>query len=110
MHQAWCNSFTVKTIYASRALTQTEQQYGQIEKELLAVVFGIERFNKYTYGRKVLVKCDHKALKIIHKKLLTSAQKHLQHMLLRLKKCYSTYKSGRQIHVGDVLLRAYKRD
>lgn len=34
----------------SRALTQTEQQYGQIEKELLAVVFGIERFNKYTYG------------------------------------------------------------
>ena len=31
----------------SRALTDTECRYAQIEKELLAVVFGLEKFNQY---------------------------------------------------------------
>ena len=30
-------------VYASRALTKTEQNYAQVEKELLAVVFGMEK-------------------------------------------------------------------
>ena len=38
--------------YASRSLTTTEQGYAQIEKELLAIVYGCERFNQYVYGRK----------------------------------------------------------
>ena len=37
-------------VYASKALTQTECNYAQIEKEMLAVVFGLERFENYTYG------------------------------------------------------------
>jgi len=39
--------------YASRALTETEQRYAQIEKEMLAIVFGAERFHQYVYGREV---------------------------------------------------------
>ena len=39
--------------YASRALTQAEQHYSQIEKELLAQVFGLEHNHQYVYGRKV---------------------------------------------------------
>ena len=39
--------------YASRSLIQAEEHYAQIEKELLAVVFGSERFNHYVYGRPV---------------------------------------------------------
>ena len=34
--------------YASRALTTTEMNYAQIEKELLAIVFDVERFHQYT--------------------------------------------------------------
>ena len=41
--------------YASRALTETEKRYNQIEKEMLRVVFGLSRFYTYTYGRKVTV-------------------------------------------------------
>ncbi|XP_044179125.1 uncharacterized protein K02A2.6-like [Acropora millepora] len=41
--------------FASRALTACEMGYAPIEKELLAVVYGMERFHHYTYGRKVTV-------------------------------------------------------
>ena len=41
--------------YASRALTETEPRYAQIEKEMLAVVVAVERFNDYTFGRKTIL-------------------------------------------------------
>ena len=34
--------------FCSRALSDVETRYAQIEKELLAVVFGLERFHQYT--------------------------------------------------------------
>lgn len=84
--------------YASRASTPTEQHFAQIEKELLAVEFGMERFNQYTYGRKVFVERDHKPHEIIHKKGLTSAP-DLQRMFLRLHKydLEITYKRGKNV-------------
>jgi hypothetical protein len=36
--------------YASRALAETEFRYAQIEKEMLAVVVAVEKFNDYTFG------------------------------------------------------------
>lgn len=45
---------------ASRALNKSEQNYSQIEKETLAIVFGAEHFNQYVYGIKFVVKSDHK--------------------------------------------------
>ena len=41
--------------YASRALTSTEQNYAQIEKEMLAIVFAAGRFDQYVYGTTVKV-------------------------------------------------------
>ena len=35
----------------SRALTETEQRYSNIERELLAIVFALKRLNHYTFGR-----------------------------------------------------------
>ena len=51
--------------YASRSMTSAEQNYAQIEKELLAVVFGCERFNMYTYGAELDVMTDHTPLESI---------------------------------------------
>ena len=39
----------------SRALTETEQRYLNIERELLAIVFALERLNHYTFGRTITV-------------------------------------------------------
>lgn len=72
--------------YASRALTVSEQNYAQIKKELLAIVFGLEKFEHYVYGREVTVESYHKPLEIIFKKSLITTPKRLQRMLLRLQK------------------------
>eukprot|EP00731_Ephydatia_muelleri_P007912 Em0004g250a len=59
--------------YASRALTDTEKRYAQIEKQLLAVVYALEKFNQYVYGKTVQVESDHKPLESITKKSLCQA-------------------------------------
>ena len=51
--------------YASRSMTETETNYAQIEKEMLAIVFAVERFEQYVYGCPVLVQTDHKPLESI---------------------------------------------
>ena len=48
--------------YASRALTLSERNWAQIDKESLSVLFGLERFDQYTYGRQSKVENDHKPL------------------------------------------------
>ena len=95
--------------YASRALTPTETNYAQIEKELLAIVFGVERFQGYVYGRKIFIDTDHKPLKSIMKKSLLSAPKRLQRMLLRLRKFDPdvSIRKGTEMHMTDPLSRAY---
>ncbi|XP_034052535.1 uncharacterized protein LOC117533010 [Gymnodraco acuticeps] len=71
--------------FASRALTQTEQNYSQIEKECLSIVFACQRFNYYLYGRgDVTAETDHRPLVSIFTKPLLSAPKRLQSMLLTL--------------------------
>ena len=94
--------------YASRTLTETEKRYAQIEKEMLAVSFGLEKFHHYTYGRHVSVDTDHKPLVVIVTKPLSKAPKRLQALLRRTQK-YNyllTYKSGKSITVADDLSRS----
>ncbi len=49
--------------YASRALNQHEQRYATIEQEALAVVWAVELFRCYLYGRPFKVYSDHLPLK-----------------------------------------------
>lgn len=51
--------------YASRSLTEVEQKYSHTEKEVLAVVWGCERFHMYLIGTKFDLFTDHKALEVI---------------------------------------------
>ena len=95
--------------YASRALTDPETRYAQIEKELLAVAFAFTRFHQYVYGKEVEVESDHKPLESITKKQLSAAPPRLQRMLLQLQRYTFTlvYKPGKDMVLADTLSRAY---
>lgn len=48
--------------YAPRAMTPVEVNYDNIEKELLAIVFGVKRFKQYLQGPPLKIETDHKPL------------------------------------------------
>ena len=51
--------------YASKILDGAQQNYSTTEKELLAIVYALEKFRQYLLGTKVIVYSDHAALKYL---------------------------------------------
>jgi hypothetical protein len=68
--------------YASKTLTGPQLNYATTEKELLVVVFAIEKFRSYLVGMKVIVYIDHAALKYLLMK--NDAKPHLIRWILLL--------------------------
>jgi hypothetical protein len=68
--------------YASKTLNDAQLNYSTTKKELLAVVFALDKFRSYLLGYKVLIYSDHVALKYFLSK--KDAKSHLIRWILLL--------------------------
>ncbi|KAJ9551268.1 hypothetical protein OSB04_015313 [Centaurea solstitialis] len=91
--------------YASRTLDSAQANYSTTEKELLAVVFALEKFRQYLLGTKVVVFTDHAALRYLMTK--KDAKPRLIRWILLLQEFDLEIrdKSGAQNLVADHLSR-----
>ena len=94
--------------YHSTSLTDTQRRYFQIEKELLAVHFGLLRFAQFVYGQSVIVESDHKPLVGLLDKPIASCSPRIQRMRLQLQRFdfKLVYKPGKELFIADTLSRA----
>ena len=74
-------------------------------ENILAIVFGCEKFHTYLYRRTFVVETDHKPLEMISMKNLIAAPVRLQRMLLQLQQydMVITYRSGKEMLLDDAL-------
>ena len=73
------------TEYASRTLFNAERNYSNLEREALALVFGLKKFHQYIYSRHFGLVTDHKPLEaLFNEKRATLAAARIQCWVLTL--------------------------
>ena len=94
--------------YGSTTLTKSQQIWGQIEKELLAIYFGCKKFDQFCFGQKVNAESDHKPLETLFKKSFHDIPIRLQRIMLKLERYDLSVKwvPGKQLLIADALSRA----
>ena len=95
--------------YVSRAMTECEQRYAQIEKEALALTWDCERLNQYLLGSKFLLETDHKPLvHLLSTKNLEELPIRIQRFCLRMMRYQYDIKHipGKELNTADFLSRS----
>ncbi|XP_037942899.1 uncharacterized protein K02A2.6-like [Teleopsis dalmanni] len=96
--------------YASKKLNSSQERYSQIEKEALAIIYGVTKFHQYLYGRRFELITDHQALTTLfnpNRKLPVMALHRLQRwaIVLQAYEYIIRFKSSSQNANADALSR-----
>lgn len=96
--------------YASRTLNAAERRYSQLEREGLAIVYGVKKFHNYLHGRSFTIESDHQPLSHLFsetKSIPTMASARIQRWALTLAAYQYNirYKSGKTLNNADALSR-----
>ena len=91
--------------YQSRKLLDAETRYATVEKECLASVWGIQKFERYLYGRHFILETGHQPLKCLQKQ---PTNPRLTRWALQLQPYSFTVRviAGKDNHGADFLSRA----
>lgn len=95
--------------FASRSLTDAEKNYSQLDREGLAVIFGLKKFHKYVFGRPFTILTDHKPLITLFNEMKqvpsTSLRVQRWALLLRGYEYHIEYRPGQSNGNADCLSR-----
>ena len=95
--------------YFSRALTQTETRYSQIEKECLAFTWLAERASDYILGKEITGETDHKPLvPLLTTHSIYQLPPRIQRMRMRLMRFHIkslVHIPGKEMYASDMLSR-----
>jgi hypothetical protein len=92
--------------YASKKLTTAEQRYPIIEKECLAIVFAVHKFNKYVYGRHFTLQTDHSPLVAMRRNRIANDRIMRWSLLLQTYDMDIQYIRGSDNVIADYLSRS----
>ena len=70
--------------YALRALTKTEQNHQNLEREALETIWGMEKFHYFLYGKEFTLETEQKPLVSIYKKHMINTNPRVQKLLSML--------------------------
>ena len=89
--------------FMSKALTDTQSRYSNIECEILGVVTGVEHFHQYLFGRQFTLYMDHKPIESLVLKPLLDTSPRVQRLMLCLSQYHMKveYKAGKYLLLSD---------
>ena len=91
--------------YASRNLRPSERNYPAIELECLAIVWAVEQFRPYLYGRRFRVVSDHNPLAYLDNMKIKSTRIQKWRLMLAEYDKEIVYRKGSENKVADSLSR-----
>lgn len=97
-------------IFGSSTLNPAEQNYSQLHREALAIIFAVKKFEKYLYGKEFTIQTDHQSLREIfhpNKNTPPVAAARLQRWAIYLSmfRYKIVYKPGKKMAHADALSR-----
>ena len=95
-------------MFASRALTGSERNYQNLERECLATIWGMEKFHYFLYGKEFTLETNQKPLVSIYKKHIVEISPRIQRLIVRsfpYQPFDMQYKKGMEIPLADALSR-----
>lgn len=109
------NGVDKPVFFASGTLSKAEKNYSQIEREALALIFGIKRFHKYIYGRPFILVTDHQPLKTIFNpekgiSVMSASRLVRWNVILSAYNYIIEYKKGSDMYEADALSRLPLKD
>ena len=91
-------------MFASWALTGAEKNYQNLERKCLAMIWGMEKFHYFLYGKQFTLKTDQKPLISIYKKHIVEISPRIQRLIVRSfphQPPNVHYRRGKEIPLAD---------